>query len=119
VKITTTQADGRATLRIEGDLRIASVADAKREHVAGLAACGAIQLDLSEIGQCDTAGIQLLLMTCASARANGKEFELIGPTASFRAALGRVGIPVECFEVRAAPDMAGTITTADKAACIR
>jgi anti-sigma B factor antagonist len=104
VKITTTQADGRSALRIEGDLRIASVADAKPELVATLAACSTIQLDLSELDQCDTAGIQLLLMASASARASGKGFELIGDTALFRAALDRVGIPVECFDVQRAPD---------------
>jgi anti-sigma B factor antagonist len=107
VKITTTQADGRSALRIEGDLRIASVADAKAEIVAAFAACGAVQLDLSELGQCDTAGIQLLLMASVSARASGKGFELIGHTALFRAALDRVGIPVECFEVQTAPDNGG------------
>ena len=60
---------------------LASVADAKPELVAALAAGGNIALDLSELGECDTAGIQLLLMACASARAKGRRLQTIGQTA--------------------------------------
>ena len=74
MEITTTQTDGTTILGISGDLRIATVADAKLQLVAALAACDEIQVDLSEVGQCDTAGIQLLLMACASARAKGKRW---------------------------------------------
>ncbi len=98
MKITTTHVDGKSVLKIEGELRIATVADAKPEFVAPLAASGNVQVDLSGLGQCDTAGIQLLLMACASARANGKRFMTLGHTAAFRAALDRAGIPVEFLE---------------------
>ena len=93
MKITTSQVDGTAIIGIAGDLRIATVADAKPELVAALAVCGAIQVDLNDIGQIDTAGIQLLLMICASTRAKGQSFAVVGQSDSFRAALDRVGIP--------------------------
>jgi ABC-type transporter Mla MlaB component len=104
VKITMNQMGGGAVLKTQGELKIGSVADAKIEFVRALAACSELRVDVSELGQCDTAGIQLLLMAGVSARANGKAFGLIGDTASFYAALERVGIPVECFAARTAPD---------------
>jgi anti-sigma B factor antagonist len=98
MKITTTQNEGVASIAIVGDLRIATVADAKPELVAALVACDTIQIDLSDVGQIDTAGIQLLLMVRAGARAKGKGFALVGQTDSFRAALDRIGIPIAGIE---------------------
>ena len=104
MKIGMTQTDGKAVLKIEGELKIGSVGDAKTEFVGALAACSELRLDVSELGQCDTAGIQLLLMVGVSARAAGKGLGLIGDTASFHTALERVGIPAECFAARTEPD---------------
>ena len=59
-------------------------------------------------GECDTAGIQLLLMACAGARAKGKGFAIVGQTAAFRAALDRLGIPIECIDAAAAGPDDGT-----------
>jgi ABC-type transporter Mla MlaB component len=58
MKITTTQTEGAASIAIVGDLRIATVADAKPELIAALAACDIIRIDISDVGQIDTAGIQ-------------------------------------------------------------
>jgi anti-anti-sigma factor len=102
MKITTARVDGTAIVSIAGELRIATVADAKPGLVAALATCDEIQVDLSGIAQCDTAGIQLLLMACASARAKGKRFATMNHPAWFGAALERVGIPLDCFESLAA-----------------
>ena len=72
MQINVTRDGWQAVARIEGDLRLAGVADAKPALVAALAAGGDVQLDLSALGDCDTAGVQLLLMAGASARAKGK-----------------------------------------------
>ena len=98
MKTTITQADGMATVKITGELRIATVADVRAELLAVLAACDDIQIDLSEVERCDTAGIQLLLMACNSARSASKRFSAVGRTAPFLAALERVGIAVEQCE---------------------
>lgn len=95
VKVTTTETDGATILGISGDLRIATVADAKLQLVTVLAAYDEIQVDLSEVGQCDTAGIQLLLMARASACAKGKRWMPKGHTDSLRVTLDRIGISVE------------------------
>jgi anti-anti-sigma regulatory factor len=102
MRINVTQAEGTAVVGIEGDLRLGCVADAKPELVAVLATGSDLRLDLGALGDCDTAGIQLLLMAGAAARAKGRRCVLIGHTDAFRAALDRVGIPVECFEFQAA-----------------
>jgi anti-anti-sigma regulatory factor len=98
MQIKVTQTDGRSVVMIAGDLRIGSVANAKPDLVAVLAIGTAIQLDLAKLGECDTAGLQLLLMACASARAKGQGFATIGHTDAFRTALDRAGIPVQCLE---------------------
>jgi anti-sigma B factor antagonist len=98
MQIKVTQTDGRSVVAIAGDLRIGSVADAKPDLVAVLATGNAIQLDLTGLGECDTAGVQVLLMACASARAKDQAFAITGHTAALRTALDRAGIPVECLE---------------------
>ncbi len=100
MKITTTQVDGKSLLKIAGELRIGSVADAKPAILASLGDSSEVQLDLSEVDQCDTAGIQLLLMACASARASGKSFTTLGHTATLQTALTRTGIPIELLAYR-------------------
>lgn len=95
--ITTTQAGGKITIRIEGDLAIAEVAAAKAELVAALASGSALELDLGDIGACDTAGVQLLLMVRASARGQGKSLAAPRQSPAFQASLDRVGIPTGLF----------------------
>jgi anti-anti-sigma regulatory factor len=98
MQIDVTPVDGGSIVKVQGELRIASVADAKPQLVAMLAADGQVWLDLSELGECDTAGIQLLLMTCASARAKGRRCVTIGRTTMLCATLDRIGITPGFFE---------------------
>jgi len=98
MQITTTQAGGKTTIRIDGQLSIADVALAKADLVAALTSECEIELDLGEIGECDTAGIQLLLMVRASARSQGRKLATPRQSAAFQASLERVGIPTGLFE---------------------
>ena len=98
MKISASQTNGQSAIKVEGDLLITDVVEAKPKIVAAMAASSQIQLDLGELGQCDTAGIQLLLMACVSARAQGKRIAVIAQSAAFRAAIERIGIPVGYFE---------------------
>jgi anti-anti-sigma regulatory factor len=59
---------------------------------------GAVHIDIGKVDNYDTAGLQLLLMARASARAQGKELALIAPAPSFRAALERIGVPAGYFD---------------------
>jgi anti-anti-sigma factor len=101
MRLTSTRNDGTVVIALAGDLRIATVADAKPEMIAAMAAGDDIQIDLSKVGRCDTAGIQFLLMACVSARAGGKRWAMTGHSESFRSVLDRVGIPIESFGSRA------------------
>ena len=98
MKITTRRTDDGSTIKIEGDLVIAGVAEAKPEIVAALAGARDIRLDLSAINDCDTAGVQLLLMARASARLQGKRLATVARSASFVEAVERIGIPVGWFD---------------------
>ena len=98
MKITTSHVDGTSTIKISGDLVISGVAEAKPAIIAAMADAREIQLDLADIGDCDTAGIQLLLMARTSARAQGRPVTATIQSASFRAALQRLGIPAGCFD---------------------
>ena len=98
MKIIATQADGKTTITIDGDLLISAVAEAKEPLLAALATGRTIEVDLSKVGECDTAGLQLLLMARASARAQGQRFVATTQSATFRAAALRAGIPATCFE---------------------
>jgi anti-anti-sigma regulatory factor len=97
MRIMITEADGVSIVRIAGDLRIGGVAEAKSALVALLASGDDIRLDLGALEDCDTAGIQLLLMTAASVCAKGRKCSTISATDAFQAALNRVGIPVQYF----------------------
>lgn len=59
---TQTAADGATRLAIDGDLTIYHAAEIKQRLVDGLRAGTALELDLSHIGEMDTAGFQLLAL---------------------------------------------------------
>ncbi len=99
MKITCTELGGAAIITFEGDLLIDGVADAKPELVAAMGASKDIRLDLGGIRACDTAGLQLLLLARASARARGAKIQLIARPASFNTAADRIGIPSGAFDL--------------------
>ncbi|MGA7713054.1 MAG: STAS domain-containing protein [Rhizomicrobium sp.] len=98
--ITNTQVEDTSIVKIEGDLLIGCVAQAKPKIVAALAAGDKVLLDLGNLGECDTAGIQLLLMARASARSQSKSLFVTANSTSFLTTLERVGIPADVFEYR-------------------
>lgn len=98
MKITTTPFDGKSVIKVEGDLQISFVAAAKPDFLAVLDTEGDLLFDLSDVGECDTAGVQLLLMVLKSAKAKGNRRVTFSHSASFQAAADRIGIPAECFE---------------------
>ena len=100
MEITTTQAEGTSIVKIDGDLLIGCVAQAKPKIVAAFAASDKVLLDLSGLRECDTAGIQLLLMARASARFQAKNLSVTVHSKSFQPILERLGLPADTFEYR-------------------
>ena len=98
MNITNSQSEGTSIVKIEGDLVIGCVGQAKPEIVAAFASGDKVLLDLGNLKECDTAGIQLLLMARASARSQNKSLSVTAYSASFQSTLERVGIPVDLFE---------------------
>ena len=95
MQITMTQSNGRSAVKIRGNLRISGVASAKMALVDAFNTSNGVELDLCDIGSCDTAGVQVLLMARASARASGREFLIRATSVSFEAALLQAGISLE------------------------
>lgn len=73
----TDAAAGHATLRIEGELTIYRAAELKDVLLEALKARRALEVDLSEVSEIDTAGVQLLMMAKQAAREQGAELHLV------------------------------------------
>jgi anti-sigma B factor antagonist len=63
-------------LRITDDLTVYHAADLKPRLLEALAACRTLELDLSQVGQIDTAGLQLLLLIKREAAVTGKTLRI-------------------------------------------
>lgn len=66
-----------STLRVEGEMTIYRAAELKPELLAALDASVTLRLDLSGVTELDTAGVQILMMLKAHARANERTLELV------------------------------------------
>ncbi len=65
-------------IAIEGELTIYTVLELKDKLLAGLSANAELELDLSEVGEFDGAGLQLLVMAKQQATALGKALRFTG-----------------------------------------
>jgi anti-sigma B factor antagonist len=75
-------------LRVEGEMTIYSAAAIAERVVAAIeTASGAVSLDLSQVTDIDTAGLQILLMARKAARAQGGELALVDPSSRVQALL--------------------------------
>lgn len=85
-------------LRLDGDLDLYHAETAREALLKQLSGSAALELDLSGVEACDTAGIQLLLAARRSAVAAGKPF-VIHATAPALATCGeRLGVPSELWQ---------------------
>jgi anti-anti-sigma factor len=72
-------------LRIDGELtiyRAAELAAAMKAALAAVADGGALDLDLSEVAEMDSAGVQLLLAARRSAAESGRALRLVARSAA-------------------------------------
>jgi anti-anti-sigma factor len=65
------------TLRIEGELTIYRAAELKQTLLAAVAANEAVDVDLSQVSEFDSAGLQLLLLAKREAGATGRTLRLV------------------------------------------
>lgn len=76
-----------AALRIGGDMTIYQAAGLKEELLQALAGAGGLELDLSDVSEIDTAGVQLLMLARNTALANGQVLRLLAPSAAVQEVL--------------------------------
>jgi anti-sigma B factor antagonist len=70
----------RPTLRLAGELTVQTAAEQKTLLLAALETADGIAVDLSDIAEVDTAGLQLLLLLRREAAQLGKAFRLLTPS---------------------------------------
>ena len=69
MSITAETTNGVSRLRIAGDMTIYTAADLKAELMTHLAQPGELEIDLSEVSEVDSAGLQLLILAKRENRA--------------------------------------------------
>jgi ABC-type transporter Mla MlaB component len=92
-----TQTDGILRVECQSELCVMDVAQARDEILPLLPGCTGIMLELADIAECDTAGIQFLLMLRASAQAASIPLSASPLSLCFQDAIDRAGIPAFCF----------------------
>lgn len=71
-------------IRLSGEMTIYNVEALKDELLAHLAERSETELDLAEVGEMDTAGLQLLVLAKQEARRHGWQLRLQDPSAPVR-----------------------------------
>ncbi len=74
-------------LTLSDDLTIYHAVEQKKTLLAGLAAAGDLKLDLAQVSEIDTAGLQLLILLKKEARAAGKRVSIVAHSKAVRSAI--------------------------------
>jgi anti-sigma B factor antagonist len=74
-------------LSLEGNLTIYDAPAVKERLLNALADCQVLELDLSQVGEIDTAGFQLLILSKHEAILQGKTLNLVAHSAAVREVL--------------------------------
>ena len=81
---TQTTIDGATRLTVDGDLTIYHAAEIKERLIDGVRASPVLELDLSHVGQIDSAGVQLLALANRESRTQGHAFAIVGHSLAVR-----------------------------------
>jgi anti-anti-sigma factor len=73
-----------ARLNLNQDLTIYHVMDQKQQLIDALAATDALELDLSQVPEIDTAGLQLLMLVKREAGRQGKQLTIVAHSPAVR-----------------------------------
>ncbi len=80
------------TFAIEGELTVFTAHEIKTGVLAAMSAEGALHIDLSEVSECDGAGLQLLLAARHEAAQRGGAMRLTSPPNQVKAVLELAGL---------------------------
>jgi anti-anti-sigma factor len=81
---TQTTAEGATRLTVHGDLTIYHAAEIKQQLIDGLHADDVLELDLSHVGEMDTAGFQLLALAKRESQKPGHALHIVGHSPAVR-----------------------------------
>ncbi|BAL25991.1 lipid asymmetry maintenance protein MlaB [Azoarcus sp. KH32C] len=83
-KDTAPDAGANVRLALDADLTIYHTVPQKQALIEALAGSNRLELDLSAVGDIDTAGLQLLILVKREARVQGKEVVITGHSTAVR-----------------------------------
>lgn len=82
-----------ASIAIEGELTVFNAHEIKTRLLDAMSQQGALTLDLSEVSECDGAGLQLLLAARHEAEQRGGALRVSSPSKQVAAVLQLAGLP--------------------------
>src|SRR5262245_57817726 len=87
-------------LRVQGEMTIYRASEVAQTLFAAVRAHDAdVSLDLSEVSEFDTAGLQLVLMARRLAEANGRRLEVVQPSECVAEVLNLCNVPLAASTV--------------------
>lgn len=92
MNITTEGTGDTLVLRIEGALLVSGVAALKARMLSDLQTCRTLVLDLAGIGECDTAGLQLVCGACRKMLDDGRRIMLGKTSPAIQSMADRLGL---------------------------
>ena len=94
----TTETDLQAgLLKVAGSMSIYETAALRDVMLAVIDSPKGLTLDLGDVAECDTAGVQLLCSACITARKRGKPFHIHSLSNAVTEAMEGVGLPLSEF----------------------
>ena len=84
--------DGETILKINGGLSVYEASVIRDELAACFKSHDKVILDVDEVGNCDTAGVQLMVSAFRTAENAGKTFEVRGASDSVRKSVVDLGL---------------------------
>lgn len=81
---TQTTTDGAVHLILDGPMTIYNAGEIKTQLMSGLANANIVELDLSHVGEMDTAGFQLLVMAKRESQRHGHTLRIVAHSPAVR-----------------------------------
>ena len=79
-----TTTEGGTRLTVDGDLTIYHAGEIKQRRIDGIRAGSVLELDLSHVGEVDTAGFQLLALAKRESQKLGHSLRIVGHSEAVR-----------------------------------
>lgn len=90
--VETKESGGRLSLKVSGPFTVYEVAEHREAFLAAMMRSSDISLELGEVEDCDTAGVQLLLSVYKAVEKAGGSLAVSGIEGAVAGAMERIGI---------------------------